>query len=129
MKFIFAILACAFAISGCSKTAGCNDSETKETVERIVTQQVQKARWAEEMFEKGYLDGFKVEDIVTVSHDSKVDKYNCEANISFSYRDKYKKIPISYETSYLEDKKETEVGVYGVDKVKSQIMIFGMGGH
>lgn len=129
MKFIFASLACTIAITGCSKTAGCNDSETKKTVERIVTQQVQKARWGEEMFEKGYLDGFKVEDVVTAYHDSKMDKYTCEANVSFSYRDKHKKVPIKYETSYLEDKKETDVGVYGVEKVKTQVMVLGMGGQ
>lgn len=111
------------ALSACSGgTAECNDGDIKDTVKNIIESNILKAVWAQDIYKQGLVTDVEVSAIKTTSYDEKLDFYTCAATFSFNYKDEPQAQAITYELSFLEDKGETEVGVYGVQDIKGKMM-------
>ena len=120
------VLAAAI-LTGCGGgTSDCTDSDVKDTVVSIIANEVQKARWGQELFSKGLVDDLEVIRIKTTDYDEKLDRYTCAATFSFTFKGKEQSTDIQYVNSYLEEEGETEVAVYGADDVKTRMMALGM---
>src|SRR5690606_32582889 len=103
-------------LTGCGGgTSDCTDSDVKDTVVSIIANEVQKARWGQELFSKGLVDDLEVIRIKTTDYDEKLDRYTCAATFSFTFKGKEQSTDIQYVNSYLEEEGETEVAVYGAD--------------
>lgn len=113
----------SLTLAGCSSgTLPCNDEGIKETALEIITAEIRKARYVIESEKDSRLDNYSVSGIKTLSHDKQTDFYTCSANFNFEYDGKNLDKEFTYELSYLEDSDETEVGVYGIDGIKTRIM-------
>lgn len=117
----------AAILTGCGGgTSDCTDSDVKDTVVSIISNEVQKARWGKELFSKGLVDDLEVTRIKTTDYNEKLDRYTCAAKFSFTFKGKEQSKDIEYVNSYLEEEGETEVAVYGADDVKTRMMALGM---
>lgn len=117
----------AVILTGCGGgTSDCTDSDVKDTVVSIISNEVQKAQWGKELFSKGLVDDLEVTRIKTTDYDEKLDRYTCAASFSFTFKGKEQSKDIQYINSYLEEEGETEVAVYGTDDVKTRMMALGM---
>lgn len=119
IKVGFVALA-AIALQGCGSTVDCNASDTKETALKIINQNLDKARWYNEI--KPSLSGSpKLINIKTVSQDKDLKTARCNAVYSLNYNGRDREIDVQYHLSYLQDKGEAEVRV-DVDSVKFKLM-------
>lgn len=107
---------------GCGGTKSCNDSTTKDIVLSIINEQLSKAAWGRDILNNGHLTEVDIESVKTVSRDNETDTYQCEATFVYKYKGNDDQYGISYRTSWLEDKSDTEVTLYHVDDIKSRIL-------
>jgi hypothetical protein len=114
-------------LAGCSGgTAECNDSSIKESVISIINFNVQKTKWGQELYDNAVISEISISNVKTTSYNEKIDQYMCESQFNFEYKEEPQSVDISYELSYLEDQNDTEIGVYGVRDVKTEMIALNM---
>lgn len=116
-------------LAGCGKTASCNDAAIKKTVVMLIEEQVKATVWGREIFEKGYVNGFELTGVKVSAHDKELGTYMCEANTEVKFNGKNQLIKTKYGLAYMEDKNDTEVTVYGIDDIKTRLMVLAMFGR
>lgn len=126
---MFKLSKCAVAavfpvlLAGCSGgTLDCSDSVTKETVVDIVVSNIQTAVWGREAFDREILGNFDVSSVKTLEYDDSTDRYYCAASLDFELKGNPSSLDIEYVNSYLEDEGDTEVAVYDIKKIKTDLM-------
>lgn len=112
----------ALTLTGCSSgSLPCNDEDIKATALEIIMEDIYKGGWAQKAEADNELGDYSITDIKTLKHDKDTGFYNCSAIFSYRFRNKQYSENFRYELSYLEDSDDTEVAVYGVDKIKSEV--------
>lgn len=130
MKEVMLAGSIVFLLAGCSGgTANCNDGGVKQAVMSTIESNIQKALWGKDLYDKGLVSNSEVSGIKETSHNKEIDSYTCAASFSFDFNGKPQNIPVTYRLSYLEDKDDTEVEVYGVEVVKAKMMTLAMFGR
>ena len=127
-KFAWLLVLVVCLLSGCGKTAKCNDSIIKRAVVNIIDGQIRTAAWGREILDNGRMSKFAVTGIKTSEHNAELGMYMCEANIEFSFNGKDQSIRTKYRLAYMEDKNDTEVLVNGIDDIKAKLWMLVMFG-
>lgn len=126
MRMLLVLFPVLGLLAGCGGAARCNDSQVKETIVQMVDNQVKDAVWAQDMFDKGWISNIELTDIKTTSHDTELGSYSCEAQYHFDYRGHPQAKVLSYDLTYVEDRKDTQIEVYGIEAIKTRMMTLAM---
>lgn len=120
MRLIFLGVFSAF-LSGCGGTLECNSSTAKETIVTIVSSNVETETWGQGFFSD--VSDVEVSNVKTLDHDEKLDSYACEATYSLNYKGRKFEQNISYDLSYIEDKKDTEVRIQNFSELRNRLLL------
>lgn len=107
---IFITLIVAFILSGCNEdTPKCNSTDAKNLVIDISRKEIEKSL---------KLDAdvsISVNNVRTLNHDSKLDVYQCAADLTFSKPNLKQDIPITYRIQKTDEGKgQFYINVYGL---------------
>lgn len=109
LRLLFSCIA-LISLSGCdSGTPKCNSNEAKNLVVDIATKEAAKTYYK--------LDGvtISVENVRTVEHQSKLDVYQCAADLKFANAEKANSIPITYRIQKTDDNNgQFYINVFGL---------------
>lgn len=128
MKYGVLLGSLAVLMTGCVGTPGCDDADVEDTIVEIITEDVGKAVWGQELLSAGRVTDFDVVGIKTIERDEGLDTYGCGATLNYQFDGAEQTAEITYETISIQDTDEFEVTVYGTDDVKFRIMALAMSG-
>ncbi|MFS2139923.1 toxin-antitoxin system YwqK family antitoxin [Duganella sp. Dugasp56] len=107
---ILVLFAATLSLQACSNKMDCNGDKVKENALSIIQSHLSNAVWYNEM--NAALSGKpNLSNIKTLTSNSELNQTQCSAKYSFTYNEKSRDIDFTYNLSYLQDKKESEVKV------------------
>ncbi|RFP18346.1 MULTISPECIES: toxin-antitoxin system YwqK family antitoxin [unclassified Duganella] len=121
-RIIPAVVLCLIGLTlqGCSPKVDCNGDKVKEDVLTILKENLDKAVWYKEG-ELAFSEKRAIGDVKTISKNEELKTASCSAQYSFTYNNTERKVPVDYNLSFLEDKKEVQV-LADANSVKAGVM-------
>lgn len=117
-------------LAGCAGgTPGCGDTDTLSILDQAIEAEVEKyapqtQRGTSEEF-MGILDTYEISNIRTQAYDEAVDSYQCDARVTYTYRDRERFVDFTYRVDT--DQADGEVLVAYQTKMLSPILGYAMG--
>ncbi|SUB06201.1 hypothetical protein [Pantoea agglomerans] len=110
MSKFFISLIVAFILSGCKdETPKCSSTDAKNLVIDISRKEIEK------LLKLDADVSISVNNVRTLSHDSKLDVYQCAADLTFTKPDLKQEIPITYRIQKTDEEKgQFYINVYGL---------------
>jgi hypothetical protein len=117
-------------LAGCAGgTPDCGDTDTLSILDQAIEAEVEKyapqtQRGTPEEF-RGILDTYEISNIRTQAYDEAVDSYQCDARVTYTYRDRERFVDFTYRVDT--DQADGEVLVEYQTKMLSPILGYAMG--
>lgn len=117
-------------LAGCAGgTPDCGDTDTLSILDQAIEAEVEKyapqtRRGTPEEF-RGILDTYEISNIRTQAYDEAVDSYQCDARVTYTYRDRERSVDFTYRVDT--DQADGEVLVEYQTKMLSPILGYAMG--
>lgn len=126
IKLLLPLVPILTLLTACGGVATCNDPKVKDTIVEMINNQVKDAVWAQDLFDNGWITNIQLADIRTTGHDEELDSYSCAAEYHFDYRGHPQAKAVSYNLTYVEDRKDTRIEVFGIEAIKTRMMTLAM---
>lgn len=118
-------LACGLTACGKNQLT-CNDEEAKKEVLEVIHSHIDTVGGFDTRI-KPHLGKRYLTDIATTESDKELGRYSCTATYNYEFKNKTRKVQISYALKYLEDQKKSQASA-SVQPVKMDYLIADAGG-
>lgn len=118
-------LACTLTACGNNQLT-CNDEEAKKEVLEVIHSHIDTVGGFDRRI-KPYLGKRYLTDIATTESDKELGRYSCTATYNYEFKNKTRRVQISYALKYLEDQKKSQASA-SVQPVKMDYLIADAGG-
>ena len=105
------VLALAGGLSACGNNhLTCNDDEAKKEVLDVIHSHIDNVGGFDSRI-KPHLGKRYLSNVSTTESDKELGRYSCSATYNYEFKNKTRKVEISYSLKYLEDQKKSQASV------------------